>query len=117
MRSLFRRLACGLVFLSHATTAYAADGAGQDSNSSPLLWILVFLPAFLIIVMVFIALRGSRGSLALAQNSMKRFDEHRTFSEAHMRRLESQIENLDKRLIRMIELLEAVEQGQTREHH
>ena len=63
--------------------------------------------------MVFFAFRKTR---ALSENSIKRFDEHRTFSEAHMRRLESQIENLDKRLIRMIELLEAVEQGQRREH-
>jgi len=102
------------VFLNLATTACAADGAGQDSNSSPLVWILLFLPAFLIIVMVFFALRGSR---KLSVDSIKASHEYRIFSEAHMRRLESQIENLDKRLIRIIELLEAVEQGQRREHN
>jgi hypothetical protein len=114
MSILIRRLTFGLVFLNFATIAYAADGSGQDNNASPLVWIFLLLPTFLIIVMVFFMTRRSR---ALSLNSLKRFDEHRTFSEEHMRRLESQIENLDKRLIRMIELLEAVEQGQRREHN
>jgi hypothetical protein len=48
-----------------------------------------------------------RKNLKLARNSVKQFDEHRTLVEAHMRRLESQVERLDKRLIRLIELIEA----------
>lgn len=111
MRSIWR-LAGVLVFLNHAMTAYAADGAGQDSNSSPLLWLMLFLPASVLIFFVF-AVRKSR---AMQVNSLKRFDEHRKFSEAHMQRLESQIESLDKKLTRMIELLGAIEKGQKREH-
>jgi hypothetical protein len=112
MRRLIRRLAFGLVSLNLATIAYAADGAGQDNNTSPLTWILVFLPALLIIVMVFAVFRKSA---RMTMQSVKASDEYRIFSEAHMRRLESQIENLDKRLVRMIELLEAAEQRQGRE--
>ena len=113
MRSLTRGLACGLVFLSGATGAVAADGAGQDGNSSPLVWIIVFLPACVIFVILAFAIRKNR---AMTERSLKRFDEHRTFAEAHMRRLESQIENLDKRMIRMIDLLEAMVHGQRRDH-
>jgi len=104
----------GLVLLSYATTAYAADAAGQDRNASPLVWITIFLPTFLIVGLLYFVIRKNR---AMSENSLKRFDEHRTFTEAHMRRLESQIENLDKRLVRMIELLEAIERGQSGAHN
>jgi hypothetical protein len=113
MRSLIRGLACGLVFLSGATGAVAADGAGQDGNSSPLLWMIMLLPACVIFVVLFFVIRKNQ---ALAQSSLKRFDQHRSFSEAHMRRLESQIETLDKRMIRMIDLLEAIVHEQKRDH-
>ncbi len=113
MRCLVRSLAFGLVFLNCATIASAADGTRQDSNSSPLAWVMLFLPVFLIVVMVFFVIRGSR---KLSVDSIKASNEYRTFSEAHMRRLESQIESLDKKMIRIIELLEAVERGQRREH-
>jgi hypothetical protein len=109
MRSPFRRLTFGLVLLNLATIAYAADGAGQDSNSSALLWVLMFLPALLIFGMVLLV---SRKSGKMTMNSIKASEEYRILSEAHMRRLESQIENLDKRLARMIELMEAIEHGQ-----
>ena len=112
MRSLNRSVTFGLMLLNLATIACAADGAGQDNNASPLVWVVLFFPAFVIIAMVFLFARKNR---SLTLNSLKRFDEHRTFTEAHMRRLESQIENLDKRLIRMIELLETAEQRQRSE--
>jgi hypothetical protein len=103
------RLAYGLVFLNYSMPAFAADGAGQDGNSSPLVWVLLFLPSLFIVLIFLFVFRKNR---AMTTNSLKRFDEHRTFTEAHMRRLEAQLENLDKRLLRMIELLEAVERGQ-----
>jgi hypothetical protein len=109
-----RRLAFGLVFLCQATIAHAADGAGQDSNSSPWVWILVFLPAFLIVLFLVLISRKTR---ELSMKSIREANEYRIMSEAHMRRLEAQIENLDKRLIRMIELLEAIEQGPKRDHN
>ncbi len=112
MRSLIRGLACGLVILSGATTAAAADGAGQEGNSSPLVWIIMFLPACVIVVFLYFVIRKNR---AISEASIKRFDEHRAFTVAHMQRLESQIENVDKRLIRMIELLERIVQAQRRE--
>lgn len=112
MRSLIRSVAFGVMVLSAATTASAADGAGQDGNSSPVVWIIIFLPAFLIFVFLFFVIRKNR---ALTERSMKRFEEHRSFSEAHMKRLESQIENLDKRMLRMIELLEAIAKAERRE--
>jgi hypothetical protein len=112
MRSLIRGVAFWLVFLNGAAGAAAADGAGQDGNSSPLLWIIMLLPACVIFVFLFFVIRKNQ---ALAQSSLKRFDEHRAFSEAHMRRLESQIEQLEKRMVRMIELLELIVQAARRE--
>ena len=60
MRSLIRSLACGLVFLNGAMTASAADGAGQDGNSSPLLWIIMLFPASVIFVVLFFVIRKNQ---------------------------------------------------------
>ena len=99
-----RRFVFGLVLISSTGAVHAADGAQQDSHSSLLSWVIVCLP---VVLVTLLAIRMDRKNLKLARNSVKVFDEHRTLVEAHMRRLESQVECLDKRLIRMIELIEA----------
>ena len=85
-----------MFFLNLATIAYAADGAGQDNNSSPRLLVLMFFPALLIIFVAFFMFRKNAGTTA---NIVKGNNEFRVVSKAHMRRLESQIEHLDKRLV------------------
>jgi hypothetical protein len=99
-----RRLVFGLVLISSTGGVHAADGAQQDSHSSPLSWVIVCLP---VVLVTLLAIMIDRKYLKLARNSVKVFDEHRTLVEAHMLRLESQMECLDKRLIRLIELIEA----------
>jgi hypothetical protein len=99
-----RRFVFGLVLISSTGAVHAADGAQQDSHSSLLSWVIVCLP---VVLVTLLAILMDRKNLKLARNSVKLFDEHRTLVEAHMRRLESQVECLDKRLIRIIELIEA----------
>jgi hypothetical protein len=99
-----RRFVFGLVLISSTGAVHAADGAQQDSHSSLLSWVIVCLP---VVLVTLLAIMMDRKNLKLARNSVKLFDEHRTLVEAHMRRLESQVEGLDKRLIRLIELIEA----------
>jgi hypothetical protein len=99
-----RRLVFGLVLISSTGAVHAADGAQQDSHSSPLSWVIVCLP---VVLVTLLAIMMDRKNLRLARNSVKLFEEHRTLVEAHMRRLESQVERLDQGLIRIIELIEA----------
>jgi hypothetical protein len=98
------RIVFGLVLISSTGAVHAADGTQQDNSSSLLSWVIVCLPVVLVILLAIVMDRKNR---RLARNSVKLFDEHRTLVEAHMRRLESQVECLDKRLIRIIELIEA----------
>jgi hypothetical protein len=102
--NLMGRFVFGLVLISSTGALHAADGAQQDSRSSLLSWVIVCLP---VVLVTLLAIRMDRKNLKLARNSVKVFDEHRTLVEEHMRRLESQVECLDKRLIRIIELIEA----------
>ncbi len=111
MRHLHRFLIVTLVFLSQGSIVCAAEDAGQQGNSSPLVWVIIFLPSAIIILLFFMVRRSQKAALG----SMKRFDEHRTFVEGHMRRLESQVENLDKKLGRLIEVIEGIERGQKRD--
>ena len=104
MRNLMRRFVFGLVLVSSTGAVHAADGAQQDSHSSLLSWVIVCLP---IVLLTLLAIMIDRRNLKVARNSVKLFDEHRTMVEAHLRCLESQVECLDKRLIRIIELMEA----------
>jgi hypothetical protein len=99
-----RRFVFGLVLISSTGAVHAADGAQQDSHSSLLSWVIVCLP---VVLVTWLVIMMDRKNEKLARNSVKQFDEHRTVVEAHMRRLESQVECLDKRLIRIIELIEA----------
>jgi hypothetical protein len=102
--NLMGRFVFGLVLISSTGAVHAADGAQQESSSSLLSWVIVCLP---VVLVTLLAIRMDRKNLKLARNSVKQFDEHRTLVEAHMRLLESQVECLDKRLIRIIELIEA----------
>ena len=102
--NLMRRFVFGLVLISSTGAVHAADGSQQDSRSSVLSWVIVCLP---VVLVTLLAIRMDRKNLKMARNSVKLFDEHRTLVEAHMRRLESQVECLDQRLIRIIELMEA----------
>jgi hypothetical protein len=112
MRNLVWHFVIGLCVFSNAEPVHAADGVRQDTVASPLILGIVFLSALLVILFdIFMGRRNSK----LAQNSIKQFDEHRTLVEAHMRRLESQVESLDKRLIQIIELLERTGSGLTDE--
>ncbi len=99
--------------MTQASIACAAEDAGQQGNSSALGWVILMLPTVALFVFFFIIIRRNRN---LTLNSLKRFEEHRAFSEAHMRRLEAQVENLDKKLGRLIEVMEAIERGQKRDH-
>jgi len=111
MRHLHRFLIVTLVFLSQGSIACAAEEAGQQGNSSPLVWVIIFLPSALIILLFIMAKRNQKAAFG----NMQRFDEHRIFVEGHMRRLEGQVENLDKKLGRLIEVMEAIERGQNRD--
>ena len=103
-RNLIRPFVFALVLISVTGAVRAADGAQQDSHSLLLSWVIVCLP---VVLVTLLAIMMDRKNLKMARNSVKLFDEHRTLVAAHMRRLESQVECLDKRLIRMIELIEA----------
>ncbi len=103
------RIVFGLVLIGSTGTVHAADGAQQDSRSSLLSWVIVCLP---VVLVTLLAIMMDRKNLKLARDSVKRFDEHRTLVEVHMRRLESQVECLDKRLIRIIELIEAAKEAE-----
>ena len=114
MRNLVWHFVIGLSVISNSEPVHAADGAPQDTVASLLIWSIVFFLALLVILLdIFMSRRHSK----LAQNSIKRFDEHRTVVEAHMRRLESQVESLDKRLVRIIELMERAGLGLDNERH
>ena len=99
-----KRFVFGLVLIGSTGVVHAAEGAQQDSHSSLLPWVIVCLP---VVLVTLLAILMDRKNQKLARNSVKQFDEHRTLVEAHMRRLESQVECLDKRLGRIIELIEA----------
>lgn len=108
-RNLIGRIVIGLVLISSTGAVHAADGSEQDRGSSLLPWVIVCLPVVLVTVLVIMM---DRKNLKVARNSVKQFDEHRSLVEAHMHRLESQVECLDKRLIRIIELIEAAGGGE-----
>jgi hypothetical protein len=99
-----RRFVFGLVLIGSTGAVHAADGAQQDTRSSLLSWVIVCLP---VVLVTLLAIMMDRKNRKLARNSVELFDGHRTLVEAHMHRLESQLESLDKRLIRIIELMEA----------
>ena len=50
MRSQLWGLILGLWASSHATPALAAVGPGKENNASPLLWVVLLLPAILIML-------------------------------------------------------------------
>jgi hypothetical protein len=78
-------------------------------------WAMLSLPAVLVVFIFYSILQNARRSQTMAERSVDRFEDHRQFTEEHMKRVETQMDRLDKRLSRVIDLLEAIEQGQRRD--
>ena len=94
------------------TTPASAINGPPPSSPSPIIWITLLLPVVVLALLFYSMFRNARGNLAMAARSVQDFEVHRQFSEEHMKRVEAQIDRLDERLSRVIELLEAIERGQ-----
>lgn len=108
-----------LVFIfCSATSALVADEPGANKGASPMVWITLLAPTFVIIFFIYIILRNARGNQETVakkvEKSEETFRQHREYTEDHMRHLETQVDQVAERLDRVIALLEAIEQGQRR---
>jgi hypothetical protein len=90
----------------------AANGPEKDGVPSPTAWIVLLQPTVPILLMIYAIFRNARRNQAMAERSVARFEDHRRFTEEHMKRVELQIDRLNENLSRVIDLLEAVERGQ-----
>jgi hypothetical protein len=97
-----------------ASPAFAADDP-QQGRSSGIVWVTFLLPTGLIGLMIYSVMRNSRTNQAVAESSIERFERHSRFTEEHMKRLESQVERLNRHLSQVVELLASIEQDQRRD--
>jgi septal ring factor EnvC (AmiA/AmiB activator) len=111
MRSRSSFLLFLLLALNDVSPAFAANGQAQEGGSL-IVWILIFLPALVFMLLAFLALRAGRKQQAIVQTEVQRSEDERGRAAEHRDRLEAQMDRLDEKLARMIELLSAIERGQ-----
>jgi hypothetical protein len=114
MRALLASTALGIAMICWVTPAFGANEPEPD-GSSAMAGMMFFLPTALITVLItfliYSALRNARSNKLTLDRSVERFEEHRRFTEDHMKRVESQIDLLNNRLSQVVELLTAIGQS------
>lgn len=103
--------ALGIAMICCVAPAFGANEPEQG-GSSAMAWMMLFLPTIIITFLVYFLLRNARSNKLTVNRSVERFEEHRRFTEDHMKRVESQIDLLNERLSHVVELLTAIEQSQ-----
>src|SRR3954451_14856126 len=88
-----------LYALVGASPALAANGQGQENGSS-LVWIILLLPAVLILLCLIPLSRAGRKQRKLVETEVQRTDEERQRAAVHRDHMEARMDRLDEKLTR-----------------
>jgi type VI protein secretion system component VasK len=91
--------------------AQVADRPPQE-KPSPLVWIILVLPAALVILMIYSIMRRERKRLTLVDTELQNVEKERQRNQAHREHVQARLDSLDQKLSQAVELLAAIERGQ-----
>ncbi len=107
MRVLGRASTAILLGGAFAATAFAADPAENEQTGNLLGWLCVLTSTIPALAVLGLFMRRNSRTLRMSETAMQEQKVHIVNAEEHMKRLESQMAQIDQKLGRVVALLEA----------